>query len=121
MPVASALVRPKTRNNFGQEGGAQPNSSLVAVSLLSRSLHHPFAVPTGLIGAIWTLPATNTTLNVEPFLGILVMVGIVVSNSIPLVDFANQRRRRSASLRRAVESARIRMRPRYPFSWIRDL
>ncbi len=71
-----------------------------------------FAVPMGLIGVIWTLWATNTTLNIESFMGIIVMVGIVVSNSILLVDFANERRRQGAPLRRAVvESARIRMRP----------
>ncbi|HEY6418311.1 MAG TPA: efflux RND transporter permease subunit [Candidatus Binataceae bacterium] len=71
-----------------------------------------FAVPMGLIGVIWTLWLTNTTLNIESFMGIIVMVGIVVSNSILLVDFANQRRREGQELRRAVvESARIRMRP----------
>ncbi|HKD66808.1 MAG TPA: efflux RND transporter permease subunit [Candidatus Binataceae bacterium] len=71
-----------------------------------------FAVPMGLIGVIWTLWATNTTLNIESFMGIIVMVGIVVSNSILLVDFANERRRRGEPLRHAVvESARVRMRP----------
>jgi multidrug efflux pump subunit AcrB len=71
-----------------------------------------FAVPMGLIGVMWTLYLTNTTLNIESFMGIIVMVGIVVSNSILLVDFANQRRHEGHPLRRAVvESARIRMRP----------
>jgi HAE1 family hydrophobic/amphiphilic exporter-1 len=71
-----------------------------------------FAVPMGLIGVIWTLWATNTTLNIESFMGIIVMVGIVVSNSILLVDFANERRKLGEPLRRAVvQSARIRMRP----------
>lgn len=71
-----------------------------------------FAVPMGLIGVIWTLYLTGTTLNIESFMGIIVMVGIVVSNSILLVDFANQRRREGHPLRRAVvESATIRMRP----------
>jgi multidrug efflux pump subunit AcrB len=71
-----------------------------------------FAVPMGLIGVVWTLWATGTTLNIESFMGIIVMVGIVVSNSILLVDFANERRRSGQELRRAViESARIRMRP----------
>jgi HAE1 family hydrophobic/amphiphilic exporter-1 len=71
-----------------------------------------FAVPMGLIGVIWTLWLTDTTLNIESFMGIIVMVGIVVSNSILLVDFANQRRRGGEDLRRAViESARIRLRP----------
>jgi hydrophobic/amphiphilic exporter-1 (mainly G- bacteria), HAE1 family len=71
-----------------------------------------FAVPLGLIGVFWTLWLTGTTLNIQSFMGIIVMVGIVVSNSILLVDFANQRRREGQELRRAVvESARIRMRP----------
>jgi multidrug efflux pump subunit AcrB len=71
-----------------------------------------FAVPMGLIGVMWTLYLTGTTLNIESFMGIVAMVGIVVSNAILLVDFANQRRREGQDLRRAVvESSRIRMRP----------
>ncbi len=71
-----------------------------------------FAVPMGLIGVIWTLILTGTTLNIESFMGIIVMVGIVVSNAILLVDFANQRMREGESLRDAVvRAARIRMRP----------
>jgi multidrug efflux pump subunit AcrB len=71
-----------------------------------------FAVPMGLIGVVWMLLATNTTLNIESFMGIIVMVGIVVSNSILLVDFANQRVAAGAPLREAVVSAaRTRMRP----------
>jgi CzcA family heavy metal efflux pump len=71
-----------------------------------------FAVPMGLIGVVWTLLATYTTLNIESFMGTIVMVGIVVSNSILLVDFANQRRREGATVRRAiVDAARVRMRP----------
>ena len=66
-----------------------------------------FAVPMGLIGVIWTLYLTNTTLNIESFMGIIMMVGIVVSNSILLVDFANQRRREGQPLRRAVLSRRV--------------
>jgi hydrophobic/amphiphilic exporter-1 (mainly G- bacteria), HAE1 family len=71
-----------------------------------------FAVPMGLIGVVWTLYLTGTTLNIESFMGIIAMVGIVVSNAILLVDFANQRRRGGEDLRAAViESAKIRMRP----------
>ncbi len=70
------------------------------------------AVPTGMIGVVAVLLATGTTLNIESFMGIIAMVGIVVSNSILLVDFANQRLREGLPLRRAVvESARVRMRP----------
>jgi multidrug efflux pump subunit AcrB len=71
-----------------------------------------FSVPMGLIGVVWTLLLTGTTLNIESFMGIIAMVGIVVSNAILLVDFANQRRRDGEELRSAIiESARIRMRP----------
>ena len=71
-----------------------------------------FAVPMGLIGVVWTLYLTGTTLNIESFMGIIAMVGIVVSNAILLVDFANHRRRDGEDLRSAViESAKIRMRP----------
>ncbi len=71
-----------------------------------------FAVPMGLIGVIWTLLLTGTTLNIESFMGIIVMVGIVVSNAILVVAFANQRRENGESVRDAVVNAsRIRMRP----------
>ena len=71
-----------------------------------------FAVPMGLIGVVWTLYFTGTTLNIESFMGIIAMVGIVVSNAILLVDFANQRRRGGEDLRAGViQSAKIRMRP----------
>ena len=71
-----------------------------------------FSVPMGMIGVTWTLLLTGTTLNIESFMGIIAMVGIVVSNAILLVDFANQRYRAGQDLRRAiVESAQIRMRP----------
>ena len=71
-----------------------------------------FAVPMGLIGVVWTLILTDTTLNIESFMGIIVMVGIVVSNAILVVAFANQRRESGESVRDAVvNAARIRMRP----------
>jgi len=71
-----------------------------------------FAVPMGLIGVVWTLWLTGTTLNIESFMGVIYMVGIAVSNAILLVDFANERLRQGETLRKAVvESARIRMRP----------
>jgi multidrug efflux pump subunit AcrB len=71
-----------------------------------------FAVPMGMIGVVWTLLVTGTTLNIESFMGTIVMVGLVVSNSILLVDFANRRRRDGAPVRRAiVDAACIRMRP----------
>src|SRR5262249_56195921 len=48
-----------------------------------------FAVPLGLIGVLAMLAATGTTLNVQSLMGVIFMVGIAVSNSILLVEFAN--------------------------------
>jgi multidrug efflux pump subunit AcrB len=88
---------------------------LVMVGLF-RSYLDPFvimfAVPLGLIGVIWMLLLTNTSVNVESLIGTLMMVGIVVSNSVLLVDFANQRLREGVPLEEAVVAAgRLRIRP----------
>ncbi len=70
------------------------------------------AVPTGLIGVILTLVFTGTTLNIQSLMGIVMLQGMVVSNSILIVDFANVLRSEGHNLREAVVHAcRIRLRP----------
>ena len=70
------------------------------------------AVPTGLIGVMLTLALTDTTLNVQSLMGIVMLVGMVVSNSILIVDFANRLRIEGRGVRDAVaHSCRIRLRP----------
>jgi HAE1 family hydrophobic/amphiphilic exporter-1 len=70
------------------------------------------AVPTGIIGVILTLAFTDTTLNVQSLMGIVMLTGMVVSNSILIVDFANRLRAEGHALREAVAHAcRIRLRP----------
>jgi hydrophobic/amphiphilic exporter-1 (mainly G- bacteria), HAE1 family len=70
------------------------------------------AVPTGLIGVIVTLALTGTTLNIQSLMGVVMLQGMVVSNSILIVDFANVLRREGRSLRDAVvQACRIRLRP----------
>ena len=88
---------------------------LVMVGLF-RSYLDPFvvmfAVPLGLIGVIWMLLLTNTSLNVESLIGTLMMIGIVVSNSVLLVDFANQRLQEGIPIEEAVvDAGRLRIRP----------
>jgi len=71
-----------------------------------------FAVPLGFIGVIWMLLLTDTSVNVESLIGTLMMIGIVVSNSVLLVDFANNRLREGMPLEDAVvEAGRLRIRP----------
>jgi len=70
------------------------------------------AVPTGLTGVIVLLFLTGTTLNVMSLMGIVMMVGIVVSNSILIVEFTNRLRADGKPLRQAVTLAcRVRLRP----------
>jgi HAE1 family hydrophobic/amphiphilic exporter-1 len=70
------------------------------------------AVPTGLVGVIITLFLTGTTLNIQSLMGIVMLQGMVVSNSILIVDFANVLRSEGRSVVEAVAHAcRIRLRP----------
>jgi hydrophobic/amphiphilic exporter-1 (mainly G- bacteria), HAE1 family len=70
------------------------------------------AVPTGLIGVVLTLALTGTTLNIQSLMGMVMLQGMVVSNSILIVDFANVLRGQGHGLREAVVHAcRIRLRP----------
>jgi len=70
------------------------------------------AVPTGLTGVLLMLFFTGTTLNVMSLMGVVMMVGIVVSNSILIVEFTNRLREEGKPLREAVSLAcRVRLRP----------
>jgi multidrug efflux pump subunit AcrB len=70
------------------------------------------AVPPGIAGVILILAATGTTLNVQSLLGVIMMTGIVVSNSILIVDFTHRLREEGKPVREAVAHAcRIRLRP----------
>ena len=92
---------------------------LVYMVLASQfaSLLHPFlimfSVPLGFIGVIWALYLTGNTLSVVSFIGIIMMVGIVVSNAIILVDYINRlRKEEGVELKEAViRAGRIRLRP----------
>jgi hydrophobic/amphiphilic exporter-1 (mainly G- bacteria), HAE1 family len=70
------------------------------------------AVPTGIIGVLLILVLTGTTLNVMSLMGLIMMVGIVVSNSILIVEFAHRLEESGMSVREAIiSSCRIRLRP----------
>ena len=70
------------------------------------------AVPTGLAGVLAALFVTNTTLNVQSLMGVLMMVGMVVANSILIVEFTHRLEQDGMPLVDAVvNSCRIRLRP----------
>src|SRR4029453_6717213 len=86
--------------------------------ILFQSWIDPFiimmAVPGALIGIIWMLVCTGTTINVVSLMGTIMTVGISVSNSILVVSFANDLRSRNESLtpfEAVVEAAGTRLRP----------
>ncbi|HWZ11851.1 MAG TPA: efflux RND transporter permease subunit [Acidobacteriaceae bacterium] len=70
------------------------------------------ATPPGLSGVLIFLLMTHTTLNIMSLMGIIMMTGIVVSNSILIVEFTRTLRRAGVPLRRAVgEACKVRLRP----------
>src|SRR5690606_33446979 len=62
-----------------------------------ESLRDPFiilfSIPLAAVGVILILVLTQTTFNMQGFLGVIMLVGVVVNNAIILIDYTNQLRR----------------------------
>lgn len=70
------------------------------------------AVPLGLGGVLLVLYVTGTNVNIQSLMGTLMMIGVVVNNSILLVEFANRRRAEGLSSQdAALSAAQVRLRP----------
>ncbi|MGO1399033.1 MAG: efflux RND transporter permease subunit [Brevibacterium yomogidense] len=81
-----------------------------------RSLIQPFillvSIPFAATGSIGLLLLTDTALGLTALIGMLMLIGVVVTNAIVLIDLINQFRERGADLRTAiVQGARLRYRP----------
>jgi HAE1 family hydrophobic/amphiphilic exporter-1 len=81
-----------------------------------RSFVDPFlillAVPPGLTGVLIMLAVSGTTLNIMSLMGVVMLVGIVASNSILIVEFTHRLIEEGTPLRQAVSrAARVRLRP----------
>ncbi len=63
------------------------------------------AIPLALIGAIWALFITGNTFSFTAFVGLISLVGIVVNNSIILVDYSNKLVAEGKSVTDAVKEA----------------
>ena len=69
-------------------------------------------VPLGFIGVAFVLTFWDTRLNIQSFMGIIMMIGIVVEYTIVLLDFANHRLAEGATVHQAiVDAAIVRFRP----------
>ena len=81
-----------------------------------ESLIHPFVIlltiPLAITGAVWALWLTHTTVNVVAYIGLIMLAGIVVNQSIVLIDAVNQARERGLAKHDAiVEAGKLRLRP----------
>lgn len=94
--------------------------SAILVYLLQVSLFRSWTgplvimvtVPLGMMGVLWMLYSTSTTLNIQSLMGVIFLVGISVNNGVLLVDFANQQRRVDMSARDAIcLAAKTRFKP----------
>jgi multidrug efflux pump subunit AcrB len=107
------------REAFNQLGLAM----LVAIALVFmimvgtfRSLVQPLilmvSIPFAATGAVAGLLITDTPLGVPAMVGLLMLIGIVVTNAIVLIDLINQYRGRGEALHSAItDGARLRLRP----------
>ena len=91
---------------------------LVYLILMAQfaSFSDPFlillAVPPGFTGVILFLLITHTSINIMSLMGVMMMIGIVVSDSILIVEFTRELRRRGEGLREAIQNAcHVRLRP----------
>jgi len=91
---------------------------LVYLILMAQfaSLSDPFvillAVPPGLSGVLIFLLITGTTLNVMSLMGVVMMTGIAVSDSILIVEFVGTLRGEGMALKQALtEACKVRLRP----------
>ena len=91
---------------------------LVYLILMAQfaSFSDPFiillAVPPGLSGVLMLLLLTGTTLNVMSLMGVVMMSGIAVSDSILIVEFVGTLRREGMALKQALsEACKVRLRP----------
>jgi multidrug efflux pump subunit AcrB len=91
---------------------------LVYLILMAQfaSFSDPFiillAIPPGLSGVILFLMATGTTLNVMSLMGVIMMTGIAVSDSILIVEFVGTLRAHGRPLKQALaEACKVRLRP----------
>jgi multidrug efflux pump subunit AcrB len=90
--------------------------SYMVLAVQFNSFVHPIpvmiALPFTLTGAFLSLLITNNSLNLYSFIGIIVLMGITLKNSILLVEFFNKQRHNGLPLREAIlTGGPIRLRP----------
>jgi len=117
LDVRGAVV--SMNQSFGDFGvGLIIAIALVYLILMAQfaSFIDPFiilmAIPPGLVGVVLILVLTGSTLNIMSLMGVIMMAGIVVSNSILIVEFTNALHRQGMPLLEAtIQACKVRLRP----------
>ena len=123
LPVGYTLTEEGERKTMDEAFASLMKALLLGLVLLYfslvpafRSFLHPVtimvAIPLGVIGAVWALLLTGKHQCMPSFMGMILLAGIVVKNSILLIDFIQEARERGESLHDALTgSVRVRTRP----------
>lgn len=71
------------------------------------------SVPLAIVGVVPTLLLTGTTLNMQSFMGLIMLIGIVTNNAILLVDYINMMRREEGMdlVPAVIKAGKLRLRP----------
>jgi multidrug efflux pump subunit AcrB len=110
------------RSSFITLGGGLVLAILLVYLLMVANFQswlEPFiitmAIPGALVGVLWMLIATSTTINVESLMGTIMAVGVGVANGNLLITFANELREEGGEtvdpVKAAIEAGHIRFRP----------
>ncbi len=123
MPVGATAAVSGQSDDMAESFRSLQFTMLLAVFLVYlvmasqfESLLHPFVIlltiPLALTGSVWAMFITGTTVNVVAYIGLIMLAGIVVNQSIVLIDAVNQARERGLPKHEAIiEAARLRLRP----------
>ncbi len=123
MPVGTSAAVSGQSDDMAESFRSLQFTMLLAVFLVYlvmasqfESLLHPFVIlltiPLALTGSVWAMFLTGTTVNVVAYIGLIMLAGIVVNQSIVLIDAVNQARERGMAKHDAIiEAARLRLRP----------
>ncbi|MCF8302059.1 MAG: efflux RND transporter permease subunit [Bacteroidales bacterium] len=100
------------QESFGGMGRAMVIAiiAIFAVLVLQfRSFSQPLiifvAVPFAMIGMVWALLISGYTFSFTAFIGLISLIGIVINNSIILVDYTNQLLREGNKMKKAIRKA----------------
>jgi len=123
LPAGYALSQEGDSKQGAESFGALMSALAIGMVLLYfslipafRSFRHPLTImsviPLAMIGAVWSLLASGKHQSTAALMGVILLAGIVVKNSILLIDFIEMAREKGVPMLEALrDSVRVRTRP----------